>query len=226
MYYLLLLLLFLAPQIAEAQGAEKSKTKSALELTMEAKGMIDVSAMDTTFIIDLKYATKDNFTKNILYDSLTIPYLHPLAAEKLIKAHTILKKINPNYRLLIFDCARPLSVQKKMYDVVKHTPYSAYVANPSRTGLHNYGMAVDLSICDQNGKELDMGTPFDFFGSAAGINKEEELIQRGILSRKQVDNRKLLRKVMQEAGFQTIRGEWWHFNAVSLAVAKTKFEVL
>jgi D-alanyl-D-alanine dipeptidase len=73
---------------------------------------------------------------------------------------------------------------------------------------------------------LDMGTPFDFFGKAAGINKETELIAQGVLTKKQVANRKLLRKVMTYAGFLTIRGEWWHFNAVSLSEARRSYKVI
>lgn len=206
--------------------AQARKAISRLEKSMEKQGMVDVYAMDSTLIIDLRYATTNNFTKKVLYDSLDIAYLHPLAAQKLVKAHKRLKELHPNYRFLIFDVARPLSVQKKMYQVVQNTPYAAYVANPSRTGLHNYGMAVDLTICDIHGNELDMGTHFDFFGSAAGTNKEEELIARGRLTRKQVDNRKILRSVLVEAGFQVIRGEWWHFNAVSLNTARANYKVI
>lgn len=207
-------------------SAQHNSPKSGLELSMEREGFLDISKMDTTLRIDLRYATDNNFTKKILYDSLSVPYLHPVAAKKLFKAHQLLKKEFPNYRFLIFDVARPLSVQKKMYETVQNTPYSAYVANPSRTGLHNYGMAVDLTICDINGIELDMGTPFDFFGASAGINKEDDLIAKGRLTRKQVENRKLLRRIMVEAGFQTIRGEWWHFNAVSLTTARNNYKTI
>lgn len=143
-----------------------------------------------------------------------------------MKAQKYLKTIDPELSLLVYDAVRPLSVQRKMYEVVQNTKYAPYVANPSRTGLHNYGMAVDLTICDRNGKPLDMGTPFDYFGSAAGINKEDELVQRGILTKEQVKNRQLLRKVMLYAGFIAIRGEWWHFNAVSLSEAKQSYKVI
>ena len=204
----------------------QEKTMSKLEQSLADRGMVNIALTDTTLLIDLRYATTNNFTKKILYDSLTIAYLHPIAADKLVKAHELLKKRHPDYRFLIFDVARPLSAQRKMYEVVQNTPYAAYVANPTRTGLHNYGMAIDLTICDQDGKELDMGTTFDFFGAVAGINKEEELIVKGRLTRQQVNNRKLLREVMVAAGFLTIRGEWWHFNAVSLTTAKSTYEVI
>jgi len=199
---------------------------SRLELYLQSQDMVNVSKKDPTIRYDLKYATTDNFTKTILYDTLLNIYLHHVAAEKLIKAQKYLKSLNPELNLLVYDAVRPLSVQRKMYKVVQNTKYAAYVANPARTGLHNYGMAVDLTICDKNGIPLDMGTPFDFFGSAAGINKEEELVQKGVLTRKQVENRKLLRKVMICAGFFTIRGEWWHFNAVSLADARRLYKVI
>lgn len=221
-FIVFIFILVLSPSIS----AQNNKPLSYLEQKLVDAGMVDVSRMDTSLVIDLRYATTNNFTNKVLYDSLTTPYLHPIAANKLIKAHQILKQNNPEYRLLILDCARPLTVQRQMYEVVQNTPYSAYVANPKRTGLHNYGMAVDLTICDKSGKEIDMGTKFDFFGSAAGINKEDELIERGILTRQQVQNRRLLRKIMVDAGFLTIRGEWWHFNAVSLTTAKRDYPVL
>lgn len=202
------------------------KKAENLESYLQTKNLVNVSALDNSIRSELKYATTDNFTKTILYDTLLNIYLHPLAADKLIKAQKYLKTIHPDYSLLVYDAVRPLSVQKKMYKVVQNTPYAAYVANPTRTGLHNYGMAVDLTICDKNGTPLDMGTPFDFFGSAAGINKEAELVQKGVLTNKQVQNRELLRKVMIHAGFKTIRGEWWHFNAVSITEARQSYKVI
>lgn len=197
-----------------------TEQKSGLAMSMEAQGLVDIRSLDASILVDLKYATTDNFTKTVLYDSLTQAYLHPVAADKLAKAHRLLKEIHPDYSLLVYDAARPISVQRKMYDVVQNTKYKIYVAHPGRTGLHNYGMAVDITICDGAGVPLDMGTPFDYFGKAAGINQEEQLKTEGILSRAQIDNRKLLRKVMTGAGFVTVRGEWWHFNAMSLAQAK------
>lgn len=201
--------------------AEKSPVISTLEQKMIDSGMINVSDLDSTILIDLKYATTDNFTKTVLYDSLTKAYLHPIAARKLAKAQELLKKENAGYSLLVYDAVRPLSVQKKMYEVVQNTKYKAYVANPTKTGLHNYGIAVDLTIANTQGNPLDMGTPFDFFGKQAGITNET-----AYLSEKQIENRKLLRKVMTGAGFLTIRGEWWHFNALSLAQAKAQCKLI
>lgn len=200
--------------------------KSQTALSLEEQGLVNIQDMDSTIRVELKYATTDNFTNTILYNDLKEAYLHPIAAEKLIKAQKLLKATHPDYSLLVYDAVRPLSVQKKLFTVVQNTKYQAYVANPSRTGMHNYGMAVDLTISDPQGIPLDMGTPFDFFGKAAGINQEQELKAQGILTQDQIDNRKLLRKVMTEAGFVTIRGEWWHFNASSLTQAKRNTKLI
>lgn len=206
--------------------AQNSNKPSRLELYLRSKDLVNIHTLDPSIRTDLKYATTDNFTKTILYDTLFNVYAHPVAAKKLVKAQEYLKALNPELGLLIYDAVRPLSVQKKMYRVVQNTKYAAYVANPSRTGLHNYGMAIDLTICDSKGIPLDMGTPFDFFGRAAGINKEAELVAEGVLTKQQVKNRELLRKVMTQAGFLTIRGEWWHFNAVTLSEAKRSYKII
>lgn len=205
---------------------EQTPDKPSMALYLEEQGLKNIHTLDSTIHVDLKYATTDNFTKEILYDDLTEAYLHPIAAQKLAKAQQLLKEIDPDLSLLVYDAGRPMSVQKKMYKVVQNTPYREYVADPSKTGMHNYGMAVDLTICRSDGTALDMGTPFDFFGKAAGINQEEQLLNEGLLTREQINNRKLLRKVMTEAGFITIRGEWWHFNAVSRSEAKRDVKVI
>lgn len=216
--------------LVESTKAPKTEVqippKSTMGIYMEEQGLVDIHSLDSTIRIDLKYATTDNFTKEVLYDDLTGAYLHPIAAQKLVKAQQLLKAIDPDLTLLVYDAGRPMSVQKKMYEVVQNTSYREYVANPTKTGLHNYGMAVDLTICRSDGSALDMGTPFDFFGKAAGINKEEQLLSEGLLTREQINNRKLLRKVMTQAGFITIRGEWWHFNAVSRSEAKSNIRVI
>jgi len=190
--------------------------KSQTEQKLEKAGFVEIKKSNPSIMVDIKYASNNNFTGSILYEDLNRGYLHPAAMEKLSNAQNILQKEFKNYTLLVYDAARPLSAQKKMYDTVKNTAYRAYVADPSRKSLHNYGLAVDITICDKNGAPLDMGTEFDHFGKKAGINEEEALVSQGLLSRQQVDNRKLLRKIMIEAGFSAIRGEWWHFNAYSL----------
>lgn len=217
---ILALILLLLPILLMGQRV------SQLESRMQQAGLINIQSLDKSIRVELKYATTDNFTKTVLYDSLVAAYLQPVAARKLVKAQRLLKEINSDYSLLIYDAARPLSVQRKMYRVVQGTNKAAYVANPANTGMHNYGMAVDLTICDGDGRPLDMGTPFDFFGRAAAIRDEERLIRQGSLTRTQVDNRNLLRRVMTAAGFVTIQGEWWHFNAASKSETRRLYKVI
>ena len=190
------------------------------------QNLVRILDADNTILVDLKYATKDNFTGMVLYDGFDGACLQPDVARMLAKAHQYLKSLHPGLRLLVYDAVRPLSVQRIMWERVKDTPYHRYVAHPDRLSLHNFGAAVDVTISDSLGKPLDMGTPFDHFGRAAGISDEEGLIRQGILTRQQVQNRQLLRQVMRHAGFQTVSGEWWHFNACSLQEAKQRYEVI
>jgi zinc D-Ala-D-Ala dipeptidase len=201
--------------------------KSHLEQQFQKAGLVDVCKLDSTIQVDLRYAGKNNFTKITLYDTLTTIYLQPDVARKLIKAQERLKSIDPSLSLIVWDAARPLSIQRKMFEQVAGTVYQKYVASPQRTGLHNYGCAVDLGICrSKDASLLDMGTPFDFFGKQAGISREEEFIEQGILTRQQVENRKLLRRVMSDSGFLTVKGEWWHFNSCRLAKAKQVYRLI
>ena len=188
--------------------------------------LVNILDVDSTIFIDLKYATTDNFTGMVLYEDFSEAYLQADVMQMLADAHRYLKSLHPDLRLLVYDAARPLSVQRKMWECVKDTKYSRYVAHPDRLSLHNFGAAVDLTLANNLGQPLDMGTPFDFFGRAAGINDEQELIAQGILNHQQVQNRQLLRQVMHHAGFRSISGEWWHFNACSLQEAKQRYTVI
>ena len=200
--------------------------KPKMFVDMEEMGLIDVRTLDAWIRVVLPYASSDNFTGQALYECSQYAYLQPDVAAMLAKASQLLREKYPRYRLLVLDAARPLSVQQKMWDAVKGTPNNIYVANPSKTGLHNYGAAVDVTITDDYGIELDMGTPFDFFGPEAQPAKEKEMLKQGKLTQQQLDNRLILRNVMNQAGFQTYYREWWHFNACTLAEAKKKYKVI
>lgn len=217
------------PSLYETAPPDTVITEEESPLWRTSRGelrLTDIQQLDSTIRVDIKYAGTDNFTGRVLYKHLNRAYLQPDVAEKLVKAHQILKDRRPGLRFLVYDAVRPLSVQKEMYEEVKNTPYHLYVATPERTSLHNYAAAVDLTIIDEQGAPLDMGSPYDFFGKAAGPAYETELLEEGILSRQQIDNRLLLREVMQQAGFRSIRGEWWHFNACSLTEAKQKYPLI
>ncbi len=197
-----------------------------LEKKMIAKGLVDVQKIDPTIAVELKYSTTDNFVKADVYGNLTRAYLQPMAAQKLAKANKLLQKINPNYHLLVYDAARPMSVTVIFWNKMSHLPPNLredFVANPKQGSIHNFGCAVDLTIADQNEKALDMGTPYDYYGNLAWPTKEQYLLKIGKLTKAQVENRKLLRRVMVEAGFTSIVSEWWHFNALSRQQAKARY---
>lgn len=186
-----------------------SKTAQA----MAAQGYVDIKDVDPSIKVSLMYTRPDNFTGKVLYTDLTEAYLHPLAAEALKKAQTELKKTHPKWDIIVYDAARPMSVQQKMWNVVKGTSKSIYVSNPANGGgLHNYGFAVDVSICDENGDTIPMGTIIDHLGREAHPELEEEMVTKGVISKQSVENRKLLRKVMAAGGYKVLKTEWWHFN--------------
>lgn len=198
--------------------------KSRTALYLDSLGLKEIRSADSSIVVDLMYATADNFTGELLYEDLREAYLHPDALESLLKAQQLLKSKCPAYSLIIYDAARPMSVQKKMWNIVKGTSKSKYVSNPARGGgLHNYGLAVDISIVNENGEALPMGTEVDHLGIEAHITNEAELVRSGTISDEARKNRLLLRQVMKEAGFRALNSEWWHFNRCSREEARQKY---
>ena len=188
-------------------------------------GFVDVGKADTTLVVDLRYATPHNFVGKNMYGSLRRAYLTPETARSLIDAQRRLRKIDKRYSIVIYDAGRPVSVQRVMWDMVKGTPNSRYVAQPYKGGPHNYGVAVDVGML-YNGKEIDMGTGFDTFTEASHITNEAQLVKRGVITTQAMRNRMLLRRVMTEAGFMTYRREWWHFERHRVAYARRNLPML
>jgi D-alanyl-D-alanine dipeptidase len=190
------------------------------------KGLVNIKDVDSTVIVDLMYARADNFVGEKMY-GFSEAYLHPTAARAVKRANALLRKINPSLRLIIYDAARPMSVQRKMWNKVKGTPQQNYVSNPANGGgLHNYGLAVDVSIVDNKGDTLTMGTLVDALTPLSHIDKEAALVKAGRLTSEAVRNRELLRRVMREAGFRSLRSEWWHFNFTTRADARANYRVI
>jgi len=190
--------------------------------------LVNVQDLNPEIHVRLRYSGRNNFLKTDIYDCLSNAYLTPFAAEKLAAAQRLLTDKDSTLHLLVWDAVRPRSIQWKMWNMLK-MPLAEkvrYVSNPRNGSVHNYGCAVDLTICNEHGDVLDMGTDFDYFGSAANIHSEGSLLNTGTLNYIQVDNRKLLRKVMKEAGFTTITSEWWHFNAMSRNAAAAKYAIV
>ena len=226
MKHILITLLLAAVPAAHA-FAQGQAAKTKTELSMERQGMVDIHTRDKTIPVSLMYARADNFTGQVLYTDLTRAYLHPKAAAALAKAQRRLKQLRPDLSLKVYDAARPMSIQQRMWDKVKNTKKYFYVSNPARGGgLHNYGMAVDITLCDARGDTLDMGTKIDYMGPAAHIDHEDALVKSGRISRRALENRRLLREVMRYAGFKPLRTEWWHFNLISRATARKYYKVI
>ncbi len=202
-------------------------TKSPTALYLDSLGLVDVTDLDSTIVVSLMYATADNFVGEVLYEDLTEAYLQPEAAHALVRAQQALRRIHPGYSLIVYDAVRPVSVQQKMWDVVKGTPKNIYVSNPARGGgLHNYGVAVDISIVDSLGQPLPMGTEVDHLGPEAHVNTEDQLVRNGNITPQQRENRQLLRRVMKEGGYTVLPTEWWHFNLYSRTEASKRYPII
>lgn len=162
---------------------------------------VRLKALSDDFEYDIRYATSNNFLKQKVYDCEDC-YIRKEVAEALIKANSVFLK--QGYRIKLFDCYRPLDVQKKMWEIF---PDPNYVGNPYKQGsMHNRGGAVDITLVDKTtGKELDMGTDFDHFGEEAHHTYTGH-------SREIQQNRKLLKLVMESESFNSVRTEWWHYS--------------
>jgi len=198
-----------------------------VQYTIEEFGnIVDITQLNNRIMVNLVYSTPNNFLHEDVYGELETCYLRKEAAKKLDKAQTILEKKKKGFRLVVYDGLRPRDVQYKMWRIVKGTPQQEYVADPEEGSIHNFGAAVDLSILDDQGNLLDMGTPFDYFGDLAQPRYEKRFHEEGRLTKKHIENRQLLREVMEEAGFQGIVDEWWHFNAFSPAEVKHRYKII
>lgn len=160
---------------------------------------VNLKDFSDSFVYDMKYAAEDNFLKTAVYDCGEC-YLRYKTVKSLLKAQEAF--LNLGYRIKIFDCYRPLDVQKKMFKIV---PNPVYVANPATGSIHNRGCAVDITLVDTQGNELDMGTEFDHFGKESAHEYKN-------LDKKVIENRLLLKNTMEKNGFGAIKSEWWHYN--------------
>lgn len=159
----------------------------------------ELTYLDNNIIMDLRYATTNNFVLEKMYDCPRC-FLRPVVAEAMVEANRLLKK--RKLRLKMFDCYRPRPIQQKLWDKI---PDPRYVSNPERGSMHNRGVAVDVTLVREDGTELDMGTPFDFFGKKAHSYHKD-------LPKEVLDNRKILRRTMRQVGLNPIKTEWWHFS--------------
>ncbi|MES2297189.1 MAG: M15 family metallopeptidase [Pseudomonadota bacterium] len=161
---------------------------------------------------DLRYATADNFVGRNLYAPLDCAWLHCDAALALESAVAWLAAHRPGHRFVVMDALRPQRVQEQLWQALRGTPLQAYIADPERGSIHSFGMAVDITVQDGAGRELDMGTAFDDLSERSQPGLELRMLADGAITAAQVANRQLLRDAMLHAGWVGIRTEWWHFD--------------
>jgi len=177
----------------------ESLSITAVPIDYDTSLWSEVIRLDPRLSTDLRYATANNFVEEIMYDCPRC-FLRPEAATALQKVHT--KLIAAGYHIKLLDCYRPKSVQEKLW---AKKPNAAYVTPPKKGSMHNRGFAVDVTLINTQGKEMDMGSPFDYFGRQA--HQDYYDLEPEVLAR-----RKLLRETMAQFGFKHIRTEWWHYS--------------
>lgn len=183
-----------------ATAVSSEPTETNVATPQSNKQLTDVQKSNRSIVLDIRYASNNNFLKKKVYPKAKC-LLQPPVAKKLLKVQQDLRQAGLG--LKVFDCYRPLSVQKLMWSIL---PNPNYIANPATGSRHNRGAAVDLTLVDKNGKELEMPSAFDDFTEKAHRNYTGSTVE----ARK---NRKLLENAMKKYGFVGLPTEWWHFNA-------------
>jgi len=161
--------------------------------------LIEVTPQDHGVLLDLAYATAANFTGAPVYGRAAC-YLHPHALDKLERARDLAAPLG--LRLKIFDAFRPVEAQWALW---RHTPDADFVADPRLGSTHGRGAAVDLTLTDETGADLDMGTGFDDFSPRAHHGRTD-------VSPEAQRNRALLLGLMTAAGWDFYGKEWWHYQ--------------
>jgi zinc D-Ala-D-Ala dipeptidase len=215
--FLSVVIVFIANSICCANEVEKKFIEA---------GLVDIHTIDKSIKVDLVNSGPDkNYFRENYYDGLSKAYLRKEVAQKLSSAQKYLKSKFSDYSILIMDAARPRSVSQKMYDKMKGTKFEKFVANPNKGSMHNYGIAVDVTIVDGNDEEIDMGfTPF--YKSNLSIYWGYAKLKMFDLSEAQKKNRKLLSTIMKQAGFSPLSYEWWHFNGIPKDEARKKYRII
>jgi zinc D-Ala-D-Ala dipeptidase len=161
--------------------------------------MVDVLSVNPRIRVDLRYATADNFLGKAMY-RINKCFLRREVAQRLSEVQIELESLGLG--LKVWDGYRPLAVQKEFWKLV---PDERYVASPVKGSRHNRGAAVDVTLVDRDGKELEMPTRFDDFTESAGAYAP--------CTERAAENRKLLQRMMKAHGFEILVTEWWHFDA-------------
>lgn len=197
-YFLFFIFISLISCIPSTTWGETSAEISARP-SGKAADLVDIKEINPHIVVEMKYAAEDNFTKKKLYDSNTC-FLRKSTA---IKLNGVQKKLEEmNLGLKVWDCYRPLAVQRIFWAIL---PDERYVASPKTGSRHNRASAVDLTLVDSQGKELQMPTGFDDFSPRADHRYQD-------LPDQVIRNRELLKGLMEEGGFISLPEEWWHYD--------------
>jgi zinc D-Ala-D-Ala dipeptidase len=161
--------------------------------------LIAITETTHDVLIDLIYAGADNFTGQVIYEH-PLCFLHPQAEAGLRKAVAGARALN--LKLKVLDAFRPQEAQEALWAVA---PLPGYIADPAKGSNHTRGVAVDLTLVDADGEDLDMGTPVDTMTAAS------HHFYPGHGAAVQVNRARLL-TIMLEAGFIHYAHEWWHYQ--------------
>lgn len=195
---------YVLPKVEQEKSINKdtiqTDTQKQNHSLKEVDGLISLLEFDNSIVIDLRYATVNNFTGKRVYPFKTC-LLRKETAKKLQNVNNTLKE--KGYRIKVYDGYRPPFAQEIFWNLVKD---ERYVASPKRGGsIHSKGCAVDVTIIDMSGNELEMPSEFDDFTDKASRKNPN-------MSQKARNNLELLTKVMTDNGFNYINTEWWHYN--------------
>jgi len=180
-------------------GKEQKDSLKKVLPVLKDSDWVELKSLDSSFVYDLRYATTRNFVHKKMYPCAKC-YVRYVVAKALVAIQKELKA--KQLRLKVYDCYRPGKVQQELWQI-KPDPH--YVANPKTGSMHNRGVAVDVTIVDKNGHELDMGTTFDYFGKKAYHSYKK-------LPKHVLKNRLFLKKIMQKYRLEPITTEWWHYS--------------
>lgn len=161
--------------------------------------LVEIKPPDFPVLLDLRYATADNLTGAAIYGRAAC-WLNPEAAGLLKNAIRLAAQLD--LRLKVFDAFRPTEAAWALWN---HTPDPTFLADPRKGSPHSRGAAVDVTLVDAAGDELDMGTDFDAFTPLAFHGVLE-------ISPAQQRNRALLLGIMTAAGWDFYKNEWWHYQ--------------
>jgi len=163
--------------------------------------MIEIKTVAPGILYDLRYATKNNFTRTKLYRDSKETFVRLPVARALRRVQDQLNQ--KGYGLKVFDAYRPYAVTAEMWKLIHD---ERYVADPSKGSGHNRGLAIDVTIIRLDDRtEIDMGTGFDNFTDTAHQSFND-------LPEKVLANRRLLKETMEKNGFKALDTEWWHYS--------------